>query len=143
MPIGRAPNSEFGVEAQLLFHARVKHFGLEPLFKSDDSLAWDCGVYNPLTNKFFRVQVKSTSKKHSTNRYRIFTRRNQEMSYAKEDADIVACYIGPENEFFLFPIDFVVAKKDILLPSKDGDPDAKLHTNREFWEIFGPLDRGR
>lgn len=129
-------NSDYGDFAQLLFHARLKQNGFEPLFVTSGSLPFDVGAWNKETQKFYRVQIKSTQCRHSKNFWRACVRRTDGAKYLKEDFDILAIYIAWEDSFFLMSVNEALSKTCLLLPAKDVETNSPLAAYRENWDIL-------
>ena len=130
-------NSDYGDFAQLLFHARLKQNGFEPLFVTSGSLPFDVGAWNRETEKFYRVQIKSTQCRHSKNLWRVCARRTDGTRYTRRDMDILAVYLVWDDAFFLMPVDEVLDRTHLLVPTKDSmDKPHRFDKYRENWGIF-------
>lgn len=131
-------NSAIGTVAQLLFHARLKQHGIEPLFVSDGALPFDLGAWNPRTKKFFRVQVKSTKTDFKGTLWKVTSRtHNGKRGYTKEDTDIMAVYAAEDDRFFIFPVEDLHGSTGFMIPRKSRARPHRHDRYLENWLAFG------
>ena len=129
-------NSVTGTVGQLLFHARLKQNGFEPLFVSDGALSFDVGAWCDKTQRFFRVQIKTTTSRHSKNFWRIFVKMNNRKGYTKEEADVLALYAAYDESFFIMPVESLAGTTSLLLPVKGSKTNSPYEKCRENWSLF-------
>ena len=98
------------------------------------AMPWDFIVTCPAG--MLKVQVKTTNSIGRENSYNIATStgRNNIKKHIKKTVDVVACYIQPEELWFLLPLKEVTGRTTRL--STDQTSKSKYQKYRENWSIF-------
>ena len=83
-----------------------------------------------------KVQVKTTNSQYRDNSYNIATSTggNNGKKHINKEVDVVACYIQPEQLWFLLPLKEVTGRTTRL--STDQTTKSKYQKYRENWSIF-------
>ena len=98
------------------------------------AMPWDFIVTCP--KGVLKVQVKTTNRQARDNSYNIGTStgRDKLKKHIKKEVDVVACYIQPEQLWFLLPLKVVTGRTTRL--STDQTTKSKYQKYRENWSIF-------
>ena len=98
------------------------------------AMPWDFIVTCP--KGVLKVQVKTTKSQDRDNSYNIATSsgRNNVKKHINKEVDVVACYIQPEQLWFLLPLKEVTGRTTRL--STDQTTKSKYQKYRENWSIF-------
>lgn len=98
------------------------------------AMPWDFIVTCP--KGVLKVQVKTTNSQDRDNSYNIATSTgsNNVKKHINKEVDVVACYIQPEQLWFLLPLKEVTGRTTRL--STDQTTKSKYQKYRENWSIF-------
>jgi len=116
-------NKARGDLAESIFQTEALRRGLVPHFPFGDYLPHDIVLFNPKTEKFYRVQVKSTE----TNRpgragglhFSSCKGSKTKTSYTGKEVDIMALFCFETSEWFIIPLEVVLTKKTISIGPKN------------------------
>ena len=95
-------------------------------------MPWDCLLACPAGD--LRVQVKSTSFRKGQS-YNVVTSSGcTGKSELSSDVDVVACYVSPEDTWWMIPRDELTSKSIKLNPEPDSKSKYKKY--QENWSIY-------
>ena len=103
-------------EAAFLYRAVLHGHSVSRPFGEKSS--YDCIVDN--NRDLLRVQIKSCEVLNSKTTYHIKAQRGGptcRASYTNQDIDVLAVYLIPEDTFYLFPVEALVGRASLSLPS--------------------------
>ena len=116
-----------GEWAELRFMTRAAELGLRVTRPWGDNAPYDVAVET--RGRFFRVQIKCTQFKRWTS-YRCHLASNG-IPYRRDQIDFIAAYVIPADTWYIFPIDAIHGRAEILLT-----PDRKNSKHAEFKEAW-------
>jgi hypothetical protein len=127
-----------GEWAELAFMARAAALG----FTISKPLG-DCARYDVILEKHgvtLRVQVKSVSVMFQNN-YRVHTATGPSATakrYNSTDTDFLACYVIPEDAWYIVPVDAVCSVPTIYLHPHRASR-SRFEIFREAWHLLEPV----
>jgi PD-(D/E)XK endonuclease len=128
-----------GEWAELLFMARAAEHGLSILRPWGDSSPYDLALICPDQTQprpsILRVQIKSTSCRHSAGAYKCHIDSNG-VPYRPGLLDFIAAYVIPDEAWFIIPLDATHGQKEILLAPHR--PRSKYAKYKEAWHLLQP-----
>lgn len=93
------------------------------------------------TGRLSRVQVKSTSVKDHTGRHDRYTAViahgcKGKLRYTKNDVDLIAVYVIPENAWYIIPIAELGGSIKINIRPFSPNSKGKYERFKEAWDLF-------
>lgn len=131
--MNKTSTTERGAISELIFRVEARKRGYHSL-KFEEGAPIDVVIYNTVTGRFFKVQVKSCEKREERGTFRFHTETGRGLNrarYSVKDVDVFACYVFETEEWFLIPSVEAVKQSMIRLHEQH-----ELYKHKNDWSIF-------
>ena len=100
-----------------------------------DTQPFDFIVYCKRSQRFFRVQVKSSISRCKGG-YTVVTKRSLDRKYTAYHTDFVAAYVIPEDAWYIIPIAALGGRKSIYVYPANPQSRGMFQKYRDAWQLL-------
>jgi len=131
-------NTDLGILSEAKFVYEAYRHGLTVLQPTTHCTPYDFVV--DTGENLWKVQVKSTATLQNVgnkkNVYRVLPRHGREHTKYEGGFDFLACYVAPEDTWYLIPFSHINGGSICLYPHRSTGKETMYEVYKENWKIF-------
>src|SRR5713226_5398864 len=136
-PARRPESKRSGDIAEIAFLQKATNHGLRVSKPYGESDRYDFIIDNG-THRL-RIQVKSTGKAVAKNAYQLYAKHSEglrKVAYLKSEVDFIACYISPEDAWYIIPLKALAGHTNVRLYASNHPRNGRYGEYCEAWHLL-------